>query len=30
LKQAEQHWTLRADSLTGRVKVFDRYVDYLE
>ena len=26
LRQAEQHWTLQADSLTGRVKVFDRYV----
>jgi len=27
LKEAEQHWTLEANSLTGRVKVFDRYVE---
>jgi len=27
LKKEEQQWTLMADSLTGRVKVFDRYVE---
>jgi len=27
LRQAEQRWTLEADSLTGRVKVLDHYVE---